>query len=161
MPPQPAHGPGTVGDQVLTVIQQQADLHGPLVQIGDRELLDPVLDDRPGDRQRVDLIGLARLALALAGGAHALRRNPEHSLTGGHQSLLETVRHQAAVLDRPHAIVAQAARPADRGQMPRPVRSDLAAAAHPARSLIHRRKRVRPLVPVRPNHDHMTLPSFG
>jgi hypothetical protein len=55
MPAQPVHGAGPLGDQILAVIRQHADLHRPLVQIRDREPLDTVLDDRPGDRERVDL----------------------------------------------------------------------------------------------------------
>jgi hypothetical protein len=66
MPPQPIDRPGPLGDEIIAVIEQKADLHRPLVQKRDREPLDAVLDDRPGDRERVDLVGLARLALALA-----------------------------------------------------------------------------------------------
>ena len=55
MPAQPVHGPGPLRDQVAAVIEQQPDLHRLLVQERDRELLDPVLDDRARDRQRVDL----------------------------------------------------------------------------------------------------------
>ena len=36
----------------------------------------PVAQHRPGDRSGVDLVGLPRLALAAAGGAHQLRRRP-------------------------------------------------------------------------------------
>ncbi len=42
---------------------EQADLHGCLVQVGERKALRPVLDDRAGHRQRVDLVRLAGLAL--------------------------------------------------------------------------------------------------
>jgi hypothetical protein len=41
------------------MVEQQADLHRLLVQIRDRELLDPVLDGRAGDRERVAFIRLA------------------------------------------------------------------------------------------------------
>lgn len=66
-----------------------------------------------------------------------------------------------AVLDRPHTIVIQAKRPADRRQMPGIVSCDLTVCAHLARAIVDRRQRVRPLVRVRPNHDHTTVPSFG
>jgi hypothetical protein len=55
MPPQPVHRPGPLGNKVVAMIEQQPDLHRPLVQVRDRELLDSVLDDRAGDRERVDL----------------------------------------------------------------------------------------------------------
>ena len=51
-----------------------------LVQIRDREPLDSILDDRSRNRKRVDLVELARLALALAGGAHPMRRDPHDPL---------------------------------------------------------------------------------
>jgi hypothetical protein len=45
--------------------------------------------------------------------------------------------------------------------MPRVISLDLAAAAHPAGTLVDRRQRVRTLVGIRADHDHMTVPSFG
>src|SRR5205085_12423295 len=120
-----------------------------------------LLDDRPGDRQRVDLIGLAQLALALAGSAHPLRRHAHDPLARRQQRLLKPPGPVPAVLDRPHAILIQPTRPADRGQMPAIGRVDLTMAALPTGSLIDRRQRVRSLVRVRPDHDHMTVPSFG
>jgi len=46
MPPQPVHGAGPLGDEIFAMIEQQTHLHRLLVQIRDRELLDPVLGDR-------------------------------------------------------------------------------------------------------------------
>jgi transposase len=106
MPAQPVDRPGALGDQIAAVIEQQPDLHRLLVQIRDWEPLDPVLDHRTRDRKRVDLIGLARLALALARGAHPVRRDP---LARGQQRLLEPPRDVPAVLDRPHPLLTQTA----------------------------------------------------
>ena len=61
MPAQPVHRPRALGDKVASVIAEQANLHRLLVQIRDRELLDPVPDDRERDRERVDLVRLPRL----------------------------------------------------------------------------------------------------
>jgi hypothetical protein len=158
MPAQPIHSPGALGDQIASVIEQQPDLHRLLVQIRDRELLDAVLDDRASDRQRVDLIRLARLALALARGAHPVRRYPHDPLAYGQQRLLEPARDVPAVLKRPHALPIQAPSPPDRGQMPRLVSLDLAAAANPTGPPIHRRQGVRALVRVRTDHDHVHRP---
>jgi hypothetical protein len=44
------------------MVRQQADLHRLLVQIGGREGVNTILYDRPGDRERVDLIRLPRRA---------------------------------------------------------------------------------------------------
>ena len=83
MPPQAVHGAGPVGDEIVAVIEQQSDLHRLRVQIRDWKLLDPVLDDRASDRERVDLVRLARLTLPLARGAHLVRRYPDDPLARG------------------------------------------------------------------------------
>ena len=56
VPPQPVDGAGPLGDEIVAVIGDQPDLHRPLVQVRAGEVLDPVLDDRAGDRERVDLV---------------------------------------------------------------------------------------------------------
>ena len=62
MPAQAVDDPRALGDQVSSMIEEETDLHRLLVQIRDRELLDAVLHDGPGDGERVDLIGLAGFA---------------------------------------------------------------------------------------------------
>ncbi len=89
MPPQPVDGAGALGDEIVAVIEQQADLHRLLVNVRDRKPLDTVLDDRACDRERIDLVGLARLALCLARGAHPVRRHADDPLAGRQQRLLE------------------------------------------------------------------------
>jgi hypothetical protein len=69
--------------------------------------------------------------------------------------LLEPPRDVTAVLDRPDALLIEAARPPHRGQVPRLVGPNLPLPAQPAGSLVDRRQRVRPLVCVHPNHDHL------
>ena len=59
-----------------------------------------------------------------------MRRHPHDPLTGRDQRLLEPARDVPAVLDRPHPLVIEPARPAHRGQMPRLLGPDLARAAH-------------------------------
>jgi hypothetical protein len=78
-----------------------------------------------------------------------MRRDAHDPLAGGQQRLLEPARDVPAILDRPHPLLIQAARPPDRGEMPRIIRLDLPAAADPAGSLVDRRERVRALVRVR------------
>src|SRR5450755_2099821 len=75
MPPQPVDHARTLDDEVVAMIKQQTDLHRLLIQIRGREAVDPVLDDRAGDRERVDLIRLARLTLPAPGRTHPVRRD--------------------------------------------------------------------------------------
>ena len=160
MPSQPVLDSGALDHEIVAVISQQPDLHRPLVQIRDRELLDAVLDDRSGDRERVDLVRLARLALPLPRRAHPVRCHANDPLTGGDQRLLQAPGDVPAVLDRPHPLVIQPPRPLHRREMPRIISIDLPAAANAAGSLIHRRQRVLVLVRVHPDHNHSDRP-FG
>jgi hypothetical protein len=89
MPAQPVDHARALDHEIVAVIGDQADLHRPLVQVRDREALDPVLDDRAGDRERIDLIGLARLALPAPRRAHPVRRHAHDPLAGCQQRLLE------------------------------------------------------------------------
>jgi hypothetical protein len=73
------------------MIGEQTDLHRPLIEVGDREFVDAVLDDRAGDRERVDLIRLTWLALATPRCAHAMRSDAHDPLARGQQRLLEAV----------------------------------------------------------------------
>jgi hypothetical protein len=116
------------------------------------------LNDRASDRERVDLIGLPRLALPAPGGAHPVRRDAHDPLAGCQQRLLEPARDLPAVLDRPHPLLIEPARPFDPSQVSRLVRVDLTSAADLARPLVDRRERMRALVRVRPDHDHYPCP---
>ena len=158
MPAQPVLDAGALGDEILAVIRQQPDLHRLLVQIRGREVLHAVLDDRSGDRERVDLIRLARLALTAPGGAHPMRRDADDPLAGRDQRLLkrpDTPRQSSIAHTRSSS---RLARPAHRDQMPRLLGLDLPGAADPARALIDGRQRVCALVRVRPDHDHLHHP---
>jgi hypothetical protein len=161
MPAQPVDRASSLDDEIMTVIEQKPDLHRPFIQERDRELADSVLDDRSGDCECVDLVRLPRLALPLARGAHPLRRDAHDPLTGGKQRLLEPAGDRAAVLDRPHPLLIQSPSPANRGQMPRPVRRDLPAAAQLAGAPIHCRQRMRALCVSAPITIIYTVPSLG
>ncbi len=162
MPPQSVAHARALGDEVVAVIEQQADLHCLLVQIRGREAVGPVLDDRAGDRERVDLVRLPRLTLPAPGGAHPLGCDAHDPFAGGQQRLLQPAGDLPAILDRPHPLIIEPARPFDRGQVPRLVRVNLTSATDPARALVDSRERMRALVRVRPDHDHLRpSPSFG
>jgi hypothetical protein len=126
MPPQSVAHARALGDEVVAVIEQQADLHCLLVQIRGREAVGPVLDDRAGDRERVDLVRLPRLTLPAPGGAHPLGCDAHDPFAGGQQRLLQPAGDLPAVLDRPHPLIIEPARPFDRGQVApaRPRQSD-------------------------------------
>jgi hypothetical protein len=64
VPAQPVLDASAFGDHVVAVISKQPDLHRTLVEIGARETFDALSQDRSRDRERVDLIGLARWGLS-------------------------------------------------------------------------------------------------
>jgi hypothetical protein len=63
-----------------------------------------------------------------------------------------------AVLDRPHPLAGELARPAQRFEMPGLASSDRALAQDLASSRIHGHQRVVALVRIRPDHDHLHRP---
>src|SRR5688572_8619960 len=63
-----------------------------------------------------------------------------------------------AVLDRPHPILIQPASPTQRRELSSPIRADLLAATELAGSGIDGRQRMRALVRVRSDHDHLHRP---
>ncbi len=87
-----------------------------------------------------------------------MRSDPDDPLTGGDQRLLKPARDVPTVLDCPHSLVIEFACPAQRGQMPRLLRLDLAGPALATRSFLNSRQRVRALVGVRSDHDHLHRP---
>jgi riboflavin biosynthesis pyrimidine reductase len=158
MPPQPVLSAGALGNEIVAVIGDQPDLHRLLVQKRRRKALHAVLDDRARDRERIDLVRLAGLTLPTPRRAHPVRRHPHHSLASGDQSLLKPPRDMPAVLNCPHPLVIEPARPLHRREMPRFVSLDLPMTANPTRCVVDRRQRVRALMRVRPDHDHMHRP---
>ena len=88
MPPQPGLHASALSNEVLAVIGEQPDFHGLLVEIRDGEHVDAVLDNRAGDRERVDLIGLPWPPLAATRCAHPMRSDSHDPLAGREQRLL-------------------------------------------------------------------------
>ena len=143
MPAQAVLEAGAFSHEIVAVIADQPDLHRLLVQIRGRELLHAVLDDRPCDRERIDLIRLPRLTLAPSRSAHPVRRDPDHPFPGRDQRLLQAPRHLPAALDRPHPLVIQAPRPRQRPEVTILISSELAMPANPTRPVVYRRQRMR------------------
>ena len=105
---------GAHPDEPFAVIDQQPDVELDAGQLGDRQPLDALAQRRAGDGDRVDAVGLAALAAAAALAGHQPGRDPDDALAADEQEPLEGARDMPAVLQRPHPLVAQAARPIQR-----------------------------------------------
>ena len=152
---------GALLDEPIAVIDEQPDVELGAGQLRDRQRLETLADRRAGDRDGVDAIGLSRLAGALPGAGHQLRRNADDALAALEQEPLQRPRHMPAVFKRPDPLAADAARPAQQlTERPRR-RGNRHLAKCPARRLVDGRKRVRPLMRVRPDHDHFHRPLVG
>jgi hypothetical protein len=56
MPAQPLLVGGACGDQILAMVDQQANVERRAVQVRAGEILDPFLQRGPGDAERVDRV---------------------------------------------------------------------------------------------------------
>src|SRR5690349_3648767 len=101
----------------------------------------PVLDDGRGDRERIDLIRLARLALP-APGAHHVRRQPGHPLTPRRPASTGSGARRAGSPRSPTAAPYRARAPIAPRPDPRLLILDLALSANPVGPVVHRRPRV-------------------
>jgi hypothetical protein len=106
VPAQPVARPGGLGNQVLALVDQQLDLPGRLVKTGGGQV--GLAQGRPGDRQRVDRVGLAQGTHGLAGPGQQPGRHPHHPLPGGQQVAFQPAGDLPAVLHRPPALVGPA-----------------------------------------------------
>ena len=125
MPQQRAVELDAVADQPLAVIDQQPQIELGPVELRGRERVQALLQRGAGDVERVDRVGLAALAGALARLGRQVRRDPQHPLAALDQKPLQRPRHVPAVLERPHALLVESARPLQqrrrtRGARPRP-----------------------------------------
>src|SRR3954453_1384940 len=76
-----------------------------------RQAVEAFAQRGPSDRQGVDAVRLAAIAASATRLAHQLGRHPDDAFPAGQQKPLKGARHVPAVLKRPGAIVAEAARP--------------------------------------------------
>ena len=109
---------------------------------------------RARDRDRIDLIALAALAAGAPGPGHQPRRDANDTLATRDQEPLQRARDMPAVLQRPHPLAIEAARPDHQRREPAGTDRDRLVAEHLAGRRVDRRDRVRALVGVRPEHDH-------
>ena len=152
---------GALLDEPFAVIDEQPDIELGPSELRDRQRLNALADRRAGDRDRVDAIRLARLAGAVSRAGHQLRRDTHDAFAAREQEPLQRPRDMPAILKRPHPLTADAARPAQQLTERATRRGDRHVAQRPARRLADGRERVRALVRVRPDHDHLHRPLIG
>src|SRR6185295_6664124 len=105
---------GARPDEILAVVEQQLQIQGRLVEMGDGQGVGALTQRRPRHRQGIDRIGLARSALAAAAFAHQLRGDTDHSLAGIHQEALKGAGDVTAVLDCPGPLWVKTAAPVEK-----------------------------------------------
>jgi hypothetical protein len=158
IPAQPVGEAVDLRDLVFAVIAEQPDLHRVLVEVGAGKLLDPLLEYCPRDCPRVDLIGLAGLALSATRLAHQPRRDPHDALPGGHEAALEVVGDVPAVLQRPHNLRVNLLGPSQCLTVSGVIRGDLSFTTDLPGTGVDGSERVGALVGIRSNHDHSVRP---
>jgi hypothetical protein len=143
-----------LASQALAMVDQQPQIELAALQLRRWQGVHAFTQYGPSDRDGVDAVGLSARASAAPRVGHQLRRHAHHALAAGDQEPLQAARDMPAVLQRPHPLAAECARPSDeRGK---------ALGADLDRLLAHqltgrrgdRGDRVRALVGVRPEHDH-------
>jgi hypothetical protein len=100
-----------MADQPFAMVDEQPQVQLRAVEMRSRERSEAFLQCGAGDVERVDRIGLAALAGAAAGAGGKVRRDPQHPLATLDQKPLKRPGHVPAVLDRPHPLAIEAARP--------------------------------------------------
>jgi len=71
------------------MIDEQPDVELGPGELRDRQRVDALTDRRPGDRDRVDRVGLAALTARRPRAGHQLRRHPNDPLPASEQEALQ------------------------------------------------------------------------
>jgi hypothetical protein len=158
MPEQRAVELDAMADEALSVIDQQPQVELGAVQVRSREGLQTLLQRGAGNVERVDWVRLAALASALARLGGQVRRDPQHPLAALDQKPLERAGNVPAVLQRPHPLAINTARPLQQRAEPTAADRDGLLAEQLAGWRCDRGDRVRTLVSVRAEHDHGPRP---
>ena len=161
MPAQLVRESGDLVDVPFAMVAEQTNLHSGLIEERAGKAIDALSEDRSGDRAGVDLVRLAGLALPATGQAHELRRDPDDTLPRGHERTLEMVGYVPAVLQCPHHIRVELPRPLQRLTMRSVVSGDLTLAYDLAGPGVDGSERVRALVGIRSDHNHLLGPFVG
>jgi hypothetical protein len=100
-----------LADQPLAVIDEQPQVELAAVELCGRQRIQALPERRPGDRDRVDAVGLPAVTSVATGRRHQLRGDPQHPLAATDQKPLKGPRDMPTILDRPDPPALQAARP--------------------------------------------------
>ena len=155
MPAQALDVPRPLGDEILAMVDEQAELALGAVERRDRQV--GLAEDRLGDGIRIDRVALAGLAHRAADTGHELGRHPDDRFARPEEVDFQAAGEVAAVLERPAAL-RETGRPAAELEMPVRIRPDRLL-AEPAAGLAHRHDRVPALVQIRSQDDHVRVSS--
>lgn len=156
VPAKPLLDATALGDQVLAVIDQQANLALGTGQPGAGQV--GLLQGRAGHGEGVHAVGLAPAPASSAQGGHQLGRNAHHLLAAGKQQPLQASRHVPAVLDAEQALDAEAPAPGKQPAVTLAAGGDGELGDQLAGAPVHRTGGVAGLVGVDPDHDHRVAP---
>jgi hypothetical protein len=157
LPAQLVDQPGPGVHKPLTMQRQQPDLELGAGKPGGRERVDALPQRGACDRERVDRIGLPALPDPLAGLCHQPGWEPDNRLAAIDQEPLQPAGHVPDVLDHPHPLAVELARPLQ--QLTEPLTS---CTDRPLGDLhaerVNRDPRVRLLVRIDPDRQHHVRP---
>ena len=154
MPLQRVVEPDALTDQALAVIDQQPQIELGPVQLCCGQLIQALAQRRPGDRDRVDAVGLPALAPRAPRRRHQPGRDANDALAANDQEPLKRSGDMPAILKRPCPLARQAPSPEHQRTEPASADRDRLLAQQLSRRRIDRGDRVRALVGVRTEHDH-------
>jgi hypothetical protein len=89
VPPQSVDQPHALADELAAVVVEHPDLVCLLVEERDWQRVDALSERGPGDRGRVDRVGLPRLACRPPRGLGQARRDADHAIAAGEQLALQ------------------------------------------------------------------------
>ena len=143
-----------LANESFAVIDEQPQVELGPIQVRRRQGVQALAQRRAGDRERVDAVGLPAPARLAPRRRHQRGMHAQDTLPALDQKPLQRARDMPAILNRPHTVVAQAARPCEQRRGALGARRNRLLAEHFARCRNHGGDRVRALVGVRTEHDH-------
>ena len=114
MPAQPADHAGSLGHEMLPMLDEEADFTFGPIEVRERQV--GLTKSSSCDCERVDRVAFAERAGGVAGVRHQLRRHSDDRLPGSEQITLRAAREVSAVLDRPTSF-SEASGPGDKLEM--------------------------------------------
>ena len=159
MPAQAALLIGAISDQVVVMVEQQANLQRPLIQVRPRQPLDAFAQRRPSDRGRIDADRTCRARARSGARPPSASAPPAPCARRARPVRTPTAQTRAGSPGSP----TRAHQPSARAHPQRPLgprtrRRHRQRAAQLTRRRVDRGKRVAALVGVRTNHDHPHRP---